>query len=1708
MSRTIDEKVVEMRFENSQFEKGIAESISSLNSLKENLNFNSTIDTSNISGSLQSIGASVDNISEKFTTFGILAHTAIVKVAESIVDMGMKWKDNLLKGATEGFGKYEKMMESIQTIMYGTRQEWDDTEAQMDYVTGQIQKLNWFTDETSYNLTDMTSNIGKFVSVGIKLDDAASSMMGIANWAAISGANAEQASRAMYNLSQAMGIGALTVADWKSIENANMATKEFKEAAINAGVAQGVLKEAYNKNGTRLVWMEKKTSKGIKKEWVGLDNFRNTLSEKWLNKDVMTTVLKRYGDFSEGLYNVVEETGLTATELLDHIEEYKEAVANGEDMDKWVSDLADRENVSNVIALSNGLANLSTEYMELGRQAFMAGQECKTFKDVTLAVADAVGSAWMGIFTAIFGNYQESKELWTAVAEEMYEIMVEPINRVRRSFETWAALGGRNNLVEGLWNVWYSIKAVMEAFQESFDKFLPKQSIYYWLNITHDFLAFTEDLKNIIAETGYESGKLHIVTDNIAKAFATIMDSFSRIGRAISYAWKQIFPSQGTKEFSDLRIGIRSVLEVLEKLTDAFAKFVEKNAITKDRMDKLTRSFAGLFAVLDILKLLVIAIIKPFKDVRTETGNMVDPILDVTASIGDWLVALRDWIKENEIFDKAVSTVIAFLKQIPVYADKATMAMFGMHLDEVWNLVGQAVLYAGAVIFDFFMHLPEYANEATMALFGTDLAGFWELLKQWVIDTWNATIEFCRDLPDKINALSDFLFGCDFQTWWSNTKDWANQAKQGVVGFFIDVKEKAEQAWIKLQEFIESIPGKMDELAQTLFHKSWQELWTDISTGFTEGIEKIKAAIHEIAKFFGLEDWNEPGGKHNADTPFKQWIDNLDLLQAFGDAWGDFINSDGGKALRNVAGTIAVLAALYLIVNGVQKVIGLVKQLKSFRSPLDNVGPMGAINNIVDGFTEIQSKAAKLVNFAAFKMIGDMILEIAGAVAIIAALKPDALNRGVLTLTYFIVGTMGIFNLVGNSDTEKMKQIGIAFAIMGGVFLQIGLAMALLQNMDLAQIAVAAASLGGVLFAIFGVFGLLDKMVIRPDWMAQWARSFVLMGVAILGIGAAMSMMEGLDPVQIRAAAIAISAIILAIAGAAILLSKFSVAEAAIASIAVVLVALGAGAALAALSFKIIVDAIKELSEIGSEGVDNIIYGIHSFFDEIPHMAQKAGEAIISFLNVMVDNKETIWETVKMIVTGILVAIAAGVPIIVDILADLFVQLLDKGNETLPKLVEFLTNLLDAILWIILDATPKITNCVFQLIQDTLDQLLDNIEPIVKKVTQISIRLITGFIKGITDEIPNIVETGWQFVLALINGIAEGIEKHAEELRAALVRLKDAIVEGLLIVLGIAENKEDAKEMRKLGEQTIQGFINGLGEKFSEAKDKMTEIANGVIDTFKRIFKIHSPSDLFKDFGIDTVLGWINGIQEKIAKAKEEITTLAKAIIDKFKEKLSIKTNGASDEFFKMAGNVITGFVNGITSTAKKAYDTVTNWAKNIIDKVKKKFDEHSPSKVFEEIGIFVDEGFINGVVKYIPKVDNAIDSLGDSAIETLSSTVASISDMMMSNLEDPTIKPTLDLTDVATGMSVLDGLFNADRSVSLAADSGTGVNNKIVAQNRQISAIEELQASLSNLPENQNGVTQNNVFNISGSDPREIADEVSNILQKQIDRRNAAWAL
>ena len=238
---TIDERIVKLGLDNNNFEKHAEESLKTLNKLDKTLSgFGEAI-------GFDKFGDLIDTVTHRFSALGIAGDQVIRNLTNQVMglvsQMGNLAKSMSIDQIGEGFSKYGQKTGAIQTIMAATAKDWDDQEAQMEYVNDQLEKLNWFTDETSYSFLDMVNNIGKFTSNGFGLEESVTAMEGISTWAAISGANVAEAGRAMYNLSQAMATGSVKLIDWKSIENANMATREFKETALEIAVEMGTLKK-------------------------------------------------------------------------------------------------------------------------------------------------------------------------------------------------------------------------------------------------------------------------------------------------------------------------------------------------------------------------------------------------------------------------------------------------------------------------------------------------------------------------------------------------------------------------------------------------------------------------------------------------------------------------------------------------------------------------------------------------------------------------------------------------------------------------------------------------------------------------------------------------------------------------------------------------------------------------------------------------------------------------------------------------------------------------------------------------------------------------------------------------------------------------------------------------------------------------------------------------------------------------------------------------------------------------------------------------------------------------------------------------------------------------------------------------------------------------------------------------------------------------
>lgn len=415
-SNVVDSKVVELQFNNQNFESNAKTSLSTLERLKAALNFSKdtkgfdevtksakNFDVRNITSGVESLRFSLSNIA-KISAFRIISDQAS-QAFDAVKRLGGELSElNGYKGIMAGFDKYSSKTEAVQTIMAATAKDFSDTGEQMAVVNEQLDKLNWFTDETSYSFLDMVSNIGKFTSNNIALDKSVTAMEGISTWAAVSGAKVDEAGRAMYNLSQAIATGAVKLMDWKSIENANMATAEFKQTAIDTAVEIGTLTKA----GEGLY----KTTKGTE---VSIQSFNQTLSEGWFTSDVLMDTLNKYGEFTDKLHGVMEQVDVdTTSKMLEYVDQFKKGTI---DIDAAATDAG-----VSVEKMKSLLTELSDPAMEFGMKAFKAAQEAKTFEEAIDATKDAVSTGWMNTWEIIFGDYEHAKGLWTNVANDLWDI--------------------------------------------------------------------------------------------------------------------------------------------------------------------------------------------------------------------------------------------------------------------------------------------------------------------------------------------------------------------------------------------------------------------------------------------------------------------------------------------------------------------------------------------------------------------------------------------------------------------------------------------------------------------------------------------------------------------------------------------------------------------------------------------------------------------------------------------------------------------------------------------------------------------------------------------------------------------------------------------------------------------------------------------------------------------------------------------------------------------------------------------------------------------------------------------------------------------------------------------------------------------------------------------------------------------------------------
>lgn len=643
MSREVDQRVVEMRFDNAQFEKNTRESIKTLDRLQDKLQFKDVdkgfenIEKAQRNVSFDEMEGALDTLKVKFNALDVMAVAALTNITNKIVNTGERLVKSLsVDQVASGWNKYTEKTSNVQTIMNATGES-------IDNVNGYLNKLMWYSDETSYSFSEMTSALSQMTAAGGDIKKMIPMIMGIANATADAGKTGFAFQSTIRNLTQSYSAGHLQLQDWKSLNLMGTATKALKQELIDTAVEMGKLKEGE----------------------VTIATFESTLSNKWADTKVMEKTFEKYASMMEAAYDMVQQNpGMTSSEALE---------------------------------------KLSGQYGELAERAALAAQQATSFGQAIDSTKDAVSSSWMKVFETFFGNKEEATETWTELANRLYDIFVPSIDalneRLKEGLDTgWKQLndklgdqaetydtvlqkvalasgavteesieeagsfanalrdGGVNAelLQNGLDVTLVSLEKYLAMSDEALDaRNLDKEAIerdYEALSrLNEEFRTGEANLADYAAGMSELSGREHLM-----QSLWNIMDALSALVQPIHDAFQEIFPPTSGKQ-------IKSFAEGLDYATS-------KLIIGEETATKIRGAFTGLFRVIrvgtDTITKVVKTAVKLLGGLADVLKPVKDGVLDVAGGFGDFVTEVGEALTGTKTLGERFDAIRASLKKL------------------------------------------------------------------------------------------------------------------------------------------------------------------------------------------------------------------------------------------------------------------------------------------------------------------------------------------------------------------------------------------------------------------------------------------------------------------------------------------------------------------------------------------------------------------------------------------------------------------------------------------------------------------------------------------------------------------------------------------------------------------------------------------------------------------------------------------------------------------------------------------------------------------------------------------------------------------------------------------------------------------------------------------------------------------------------------
>ena len=1357
MSTTIDERVVEMRFDNKQFESNVQTSLSTLDRLKKSLNLSGAakgfdeIDSASKKVNMNGLANAGESVRLKFSGLEVMAVTALANITNFALNAGKRIVSALtIDPIKTGFQEYETQIGAVQTILANTQHEGTN----LQQVNRALDELNTYADKTIYNFTEMTRNIGTFTAAGVNLQTSVDSIKGIANLAAVSGSTSQQASTAMYQLSQALAAGKVSLMDWNSVVSAGMGGKVFQDALVRTSELLGTgAKNAINMYGS----------------------FRESLTKgEWLTTEVLTETLKQFaGAYSEA--DLIQQG-------------FSESQAK--------------------------------EIAQMAKTAEEAATKVKTFTQLWDTLKESAQSGWTATWEILIGDFEEAKDLLSEVSETIGNVIGEAAQARNDLLSGGLSSGWKQLLNQGIADEAGYIESIQEVARKSgdaFDKMVAdsdnfsdalKKGLQEGVISSETLSDAVHNLRDKMTGMSQEERKAAGYTSEMVEQIEKLDEGLKNGSVSMDEFTEKILKPSGRENLIqsiwNAAKGLMSVItpikeafrdifppmtsEQLYAFTEALRNLTERMKLSETTSENLKRTFKGLFAVLDIIKQAVSAVFNAVGSLLGGVGDLGAGILGVTGTFGDWLVKLDEFIKQGDVFNKVLGTIVSVIKTVAtairdfvkVVAEKIAFPGF-----ELFHSLLERLHARMSQIGDAAGGMKSSVSSAFEAM-GNALANcqFMQLLQA----VWDAVKAIAGGIADAMGKVGSSLISSIGNADFSGVIDLLNGISFGAIAVGITkfvgaIKEQLDSIGSIKESFIgilDSVRGCFEAYQSQLQAGTLLKIASAIAILVASLVAlslidsaKLSAALGAITVLFAdlmasMAIFNKISGMASGvirSTTAMLAISTAVLILASAlKKLGDLDAKQLATGLTGVVGLTAtmIVAAKSLskggptIIKGASQMVIFAAAIKVLDSACEDLSALdweGLAKGLV-GVGVLLAEVSLFMNTAKFSgqsvTTATGIVILSGAIKILASACEDfaqmnwgEIGRGLTSIGIVLAEIVAFTRLTGNAQ----HVIATSAALIG-----IGAAMKILaaavkdfSAMNWSELAVGLVGMAGALAAVTIAVNFMPKNMIAIG------TGLIAVSTALLIMASALENMGGMEWNEIAKGLVALGgslgimavglrAMTGTLSGSAAML----VAGSALAILTPVLSILGA------MSWTAIVKGLVSLAGaftvIGVAGavltpLVPTILGLSGAMALIGVAVLGLGAGLLA-AGTGLSAIAVGFTALAAAGTAGATAVVASLTVIITGIADLIPAIVAKIGEAIVEFCKVIAN-----------SAGEIGNAVKEVVLTLVDVLVE----CVPAIADGALKLIAGVLEALVQYTPQIVDSLFQFLIGVLEGIARNL---------------------------------------------------------------------------------------------------------------------------------------------------------------------------------------------------------------------------------------------------------------------------------------------------------------------------------------------------------------